>query len=178
MTAHPDLDRPVENRIGHTDSQVDIRADLELVWQVTNDVEGWPMLFTEYASAQILERDGATVRFRLTMHPDAQGVSWSWVSERTPDPDSRQVVARRVEPGPFEFMDIWWAYTCPEPGVTRMRWIQDFRMRPQAPIDTEGMTARIVQNTRIQLAVIKSKLEQLAAVEPRREHEPTRGDPR
>ena len=53
-----------------------------------NDVERWPELFTEYASAEILERDGDTVRFRLTMHPDPEhgGQVWSWVSERTADP--------------------------------------------------------------------------------------------
>ena len=37
-----------------------------------NDIERWPELFTEYASAEILERDGDTVRFRLTTHPDPE----------------------------------------------------------------------------------------------------------
>jgi predicted dehydrogenase len=32
---------------------------------------------------------------------------------------------------------------------TRMRWIQDFRMRPEAPIDTEGMTRRIDANSKV-----------------------------
>ena len=51
------------------------------------------------------------------------------MSERTLDPDARRVVARRVEPGPFEFMDIEWSYSA-VPDGTRMRWVQDFRMRP------------------------------------------------
>ena len=53
---------------------------------MTNDVESWPELFTEYASAEILDREGDTVRFRLTMHPDENGKVWSWVSERTRRP--------------------------------------------------------------------------------------------
>ena len=71
--------------VGHVDNSVLIDADFDLVWDVTNDVEHWPELFTEYASAEILERDGDTVRFRLTMHPDENGTAWSWVSERTLD---------------------------------------------------------------------------------------------
>jgi aromatase len=148
--------------VGHVDNSVLIEADIDLVWDVTNDVQRWPDLFTEYASAEILERDGDTVRFRLTMHPDENGTAWSWVSERTPDRAGRRVVARRVEPGPFEFMDIEWTYV-PEGTGTRMRWIQDFRMRADAPVDTATMTHRINQNTAIQMDVIRGKVERLAA---------------
>lgn len=147
--------------IGHVDNSVLINADLDLVWDVTNDVERWPELFTEYASAEIIHRDGNTVRFRLAMHPDENGKVWSWVSERTTDRRKRKVVARRVEPGPFEFMDIQWTYA-QERGGTRMRWVQDFRMRPDAPIDTAAMTDRIQANTLIQMDIIRKKIEQLA----------------
>ena len=85
---------------GHTENEIVIDAPMALVWDVTNDVEGWPGLFTEYARADILERDGNTVRFRLTMHPDEEGRVWSWVSERTTDQPTRTVRARRVETGP------------------------------------------------------------------------------
>ncbi|GIG63075.1 putative polyketide cyclase [Longispora fulva] len=148
--------------VGHVDNSVLINADLDLVWAETNDVERWPELFTEYASAEIIHRDRDTVRFRLTMHPDENGQVWSWVSERTVDPEHKRVVARRVEPGPFEFMNIEWAYS-PEREGTRMRWVQDFRMRPEAPIDTAAMTERINANTAVQMDVIRTKLERLAA---------------
>lgn len=148
-------------RPGHVDNAVLIEAPMDLVWDMTNDVETWPDLFTEYASAEVLERDGDTVRFRLSMHPDENGTVWSWVSERTPDRTSREVVARRVETGPFEFMDIRWSYEDTGDGV-RMRWVQDFAMKPQAPIDTAGMTARIDANTAVQLRVIRGKVEAAA----------------
>jgi mannose-6-phosphate isomerase-like protein (cupin superfamily) len=148
--------------IGHVDNSVVINADLDLVWSVTNDVERWPTLFTEYAAAEILDREGDSLRFRLTMHPDENGKSWSWVSERTTDRASRRVKARRVEPGPFEFMDIEWAYA-EEAGKTSMRWIQDFKMRPEAPIDTAAMTERINTNTAIQMNIIRAKIERLAS---------------
>jgi aromatase len=147
--------------IGHVDNSVLINSDMALVWDVTNDVENWPELFTEYASAEIIDRQGATVKFRLAIHPDENGKVWSWVSERTPDPVKRRVVARRVEPGPFEFMNIEWIYTT-EPGGNRMRWIQDFRLRRDAPVDTAAMTVRINANTAIQMDIIRMMIEQLA----------------
>jgi aromatase len=146
---------------GHTDSVVFIDADINLVWYITNDVEAWPTLFTEYASADILERDGDTVRFRLTMHPDENGKVWSWISERTTYRDRYRVVARRVEPGPFAYMNIEWTYV-PEGRGTSMRWIQDFAMRPEAPIDDAGMTQRIRTNSRIQMDIIRDKIERAA----------------
>jgi aromatase len=147
--------------VGHVDNSILIRAGLDLVWDVTNEIERWPELFTEYASVQVLDRTGDTVRFRLAMHPDENGVVWRWVSERVMDRHHGRVLARRIEPGPFEFMNIEWTYTAERDG-TRMRWIQDFRMRPDAPIDTAAMAERINTNTAVQMDAIRRRLEQLA----------------
>ncbi|MDJ0346951.1 SRPBCC family protein [Streptomyces sp. H10-C2] len=143
---------------GHTDNEIVINAPIDEVWDTTNDVVNWPDLFSEYAKAEILEQDGQTVTFRLTMHPDDDGQVWSWVSERTPDPVTRTVRAHRVETGPFDFMNIFWEYTETPDGV-RMRWVQDFHMKPQAPVDDAGMTAHLNRNTAIQMKLIKDKVE-------------------
>jgi aromatase len=143
---------------GHTDNQIVIAAPLDLTWEMTNDVESWPQLFSEYASAEILERKGNMVRFRLTMHPDDDGNIWSWVSERVTDRKSRKVKAHRVETGPFEYMDIEWMYE-EVPGGTRMRWVQDFAMKASAPVDDSWMTDNLNTNTPIQMALIKEKVE-------------------
>ncbi|GAA3751267.1 hypothetical protein GCM10022225_39580 [Plantactinospora mayteni] len=149
-------------RPGHTENSVLIAAPSQLVWDLTNDVAGWTGLFTEYQSVEIIERRGDTVRFRLTMYPDENGVTWSWVSERTPDPARREVHAHRVETGPFEYMRIHWRYA-EAPGGTRMTWTQDFEMRPTAPVSTAQMTDRINANSRIQLDIIRDKIERIAA---------------
>ncbi|MGZ6973163.1 MAG: SRPBCC family protein [Acidimicrobiia bacterium] len=143
---------------GHTDQSVHIEAPLKLTWDMTNDVSSWPQLFTEYAKAAILEQDGNTVRFRLTMHPDENGTEWSWVSERTADWDALTVKAHRVETGPFEYMNIEWTYA-EEGGGTTMRWVQDFHMKPEAPVDDEQMAERINTNSPIQMAHIKAAIE-------------------
>lgn len=146
---------------GHTDNSITINAPFDLVWEMTNDVPSWPRLFSEYAEAEILHRDGDTVRFRLTMHPDEEGRIWSWVSERTAIKANAEVNAHRVETGPFEFMKIRWSYAELPDGV-RMRWIQDFAMRPDAPVDTPGMTEHINRNSAVQMRRIKMLVEQRA----------------
>jgi ribosome-associated toxin RatA of RatAB toxin-antitoxin module len=145
---------------GRTDNAIVIAAPMDLVWDMTNDVASWPSLFSEYAGAEILSRDPdtGTVRFRLTMHPDEQGRVWSWVSERTPDRATRTVRARRIETGPFEYMDITWRYREVAGGV-EMRWVQEFHLRPDAPVDDTAMTERINRNTAVQMGLIQDKVE-------------------
>ncbi len=145
----------------HTDNSIVINAPLELVWEMTNDVETWPDLFTEYAKAEIIERKGNTVRFRLTMFPDENGTEWSWVSERTMDPKTHSVKAHRVETGPFDHMNIEWYYEQVE-GGTKMRWVQDFHMKPDAPVNDEQMEQRINTNSKNQMSIIKQRVEERA----------------
>ncbi len=142
----------------HTDNSVVIEAPLDVVWEMTNDVANWPNHFTEYAQADILEQGENSVTFRLTMHPDEDGKVWSWVSERTMDPATHTVKARRIETGPFEYMNIQWFYE-PVEGGTHMRWVQDFQMKPTAPVDDAWMENNINTNTPIQMKAIKEKVE-------------------
>ncbi|MBB6556566.1 SRPBCC family protein [Nonomuraea rubra] len=146
---------------GHTENTIVISAPMDLVWSMTNDVESWPELFDEYAKTEVLHRSGDTVRFRLTMHPDENGNAWSWVSERTADPRTRTVQAHRVETGWFEYMNLRWEYREVPDGV-EMRWIQDFRMKPDSPVNLEQMTRRIDGNSPVQMKLIKEKVERAA----------------
>ncbi|OXM69772.1 SRPBCC family protein [Amycolatopsis vastitatis] len=146
---------------GHTENTITVDAPLQLVWDMTNDVASWPELFSEYAEVEVLDRQGHTVRFRLTMKPDENGKVWSWVSERTADPVTRTVDAHRVETGPFEYMRIHWDYEETPEGV-RMRWVQDFAMKPQAPVDDAGMAERINRNTPVEMDRIRKIVEAAA----------------
>ncbi|NBM16261.1 SRPBCC family protein [Streptomyces sp. GC420] len=147
---------------GHTENEITIAAPLDLVWDMTNDIENWPRLFSEYAAVEVLSRDGDSTTFRLTMHPDENGKVWSWVSERVVDRDKLTVRARRVEPGPFEYMNIYWEYAETRDG-TRMQWTQDFAMKPDAPVDDAWMTDNINRNSRVQMALIRDRVEKVAA---------------
>jgi aromatase len=141
-----------------TENEIDINAPLDLVWELTNDVRSWPDLFDEYASVEVLAEDGDRIRFRLTTRPDEAGRTWTWVSERTRDAATRTVRAHRVETGPFAYMRIHWRYTPVEDGV-RMRWTQEFEMKPDAPFDDAAMRDRINRGTRVQMALIRDRIE-------------------
>jgi aromatase len=145
--------------IGHTDNAIEVDAPIGFVWDQTNDVTTWPDLFSEYAKVEVLDGTDDSVTFRLTMHPDDEGRVWSWVSARTWDRDTWTVRARRVETGPFEFMNITWVYEELGPDRTLMRWVQDFQMKPDAPVDTAAMTAHINRNSLVQMALIKERVE-------------------
>jgi aromatase len=151
-------DRRLDEMTARTENSVIINAPLDLVWSRTNDVANWPHLFTEYAKAEVLAEEDGRVRFRLTMHPDANGNEWSWVSERVADRTTRVVLAHRVEPGPFRFMHIRWTYDEVDEGVL-MRWVQEFEMRQGAPVDDVAMAENINNNSPVQMAAIKAKLE-------------------
>jgi aromatase len=146
--------------MARVDNSVVIERPLDEVWDRMNDVESWPNLFSEYAQAEILERDANTITFRLTTHPDPEydGQVWTWVSERTVDPDTHTVKARRIETGPFEFMNIEWYFEPKESG-TEMRWVQEFSMKETAPANDEQATEYLNKNTKEQMQVIKERLE-------------------
>ena len=147
----------------HTDNSIDIDAPLEFVWERMIDVENWPNLFTEYAGAEILKRDGDRIEFRLTTYPDPEhdGQVWSWVSERTMDPERYTTKSHRIETGPFEYMNIEW-YFEPADGGTKMRWVQDFSMKPGAPANDEDAEDYMNRNTKVQMDAIKERLESAA----------------
>ena len=145
---------------GRTDNSVVIDKPIDEVWRKMNDLENWTNLFTEYSSVEILERDGNTVKFRLTTHPDPEydGQVWSWTSERTMDPESYTTKSHRIETGPFEYMNIEW-YFEPENGGTKMRWVQDFSMKESAPANDEQAEEYLNNNTAEQMKAIKERLE-------------------
>jgi len=146
----------------HTENEIVVDAPLDLVWEMTNDVESWTTLFSEYAEATVLERrDDGTVTFRLALHPDENGKTWSWVSARMPDPATHTVRAHRVETGPFKYMSIFWEYE-ETPGGVRMRWVQDFEMKPGLPVDDAGMRDRLMRNTPVQMRHVKEQVEKAA----------------
>jgi aromatase len=149
-----------------TSNEIEIEAPFDLVWDVTNDIRTWPSLFSEYAAAEVLEERPGYVKFRLTMHPDENGQTWSWVSERQFDRDTKTVVARRTEPGPFEFMDLRWTYQEKDAGRTVMCWTQEFHLRPSAPVTDEEMAAQINTNSPVQMKLIKAALETRHAARP------------
>ncbi len=112
--------------MGHTVNSIVINAPYELVFDISNKIERWTELFGhEYAKADVLERKGNEITFRLT---DEDGKSW--VSKRWLYKDLNFAYAQRHDPlFPFKYMKIVWYYYQQPDGI-KMTWIQDFEMDP------------------------------------------------
>jgi aromatase len=155
---------------GHTDNEIVIDAPVDVVWKEANDLKQWPVLFAEeYDRVDVLDEADGRVTFRITTKPQENGRQYSWVSERVPDAERHQVIARRIETGPFLYMHIVHAFTEAEAEAeaeaaannqaTRVRWVQDFEMRPGAPFTDEQMTARINNGSKQNLMRHKEVIE-------------------
>ena len=145
---------------GHTENSIIIRAPRAFVFDRTNDLASWPVLFTEYASVDILRHEENYFVFRLTTKPDEGGRSWSWISWRRLYRDEWRIEAARIEPLiPFSSMAIRWFYDA-QVKSTLMRWEQDFTVAQAAPFSESDAVAYINQNSAIQMAAIKECLEQ------------------
>lgn len=113
--------------MGHTRNSILIDAPYDLVFDISNHIERWTELFgDEYVSAEVLERKGNEITFRLT---DDEGKSW--VSKRWLHKDQYYAFASRHEPMfPFVYMKIVWIYV-PRANGVEMIWMQDFEMDPK-----------------------------------------------
>jgi aromatase len=144
---------------GHTDNEIVIDAPVDTVWAEANDLAQWLVLFAgEYERVEVLDDSGGRVTFRITTKPQDDGRQYSWVSERVPDAEQRRVIARRIETGPFLYMHIVHEYI-PVGDATRLRWVQDFEMRPGAPFTDQQMAARIDHGSTQNLARHKEVIE-------------------
>ena len=145
--------------MGHTRNSIMINAPYELVFDISNKIERWTELFgKEYVKAEVLERKGNEITFRLT---DDEGKSW--VSKRWLDKEHRFAVASRHEPMfPFKFMKIVWFYIETAEGV-EMIWIQDFQMDTKftkfTPEQIEGF---INEHSRHYMKIFKEVIEKEA----------------
>lgn len=149
-----------EQLSGYTQNTIVILKDFDTVFDLTNDIELWPQLFTEYQDAKVLERDGNQVTFQLTTYPEGDRPSRTWVSTRIIDKPGKQAIAQRVKQAfPFKVMKIYWTYEeLPQNVGTVMTWIQRFEPAEGAwPV--EKIESFLNRNTRVQMQAIKERVE-------------------
>lgn len=146
---------------GYTENQIVIFRDFKHVFELTNRIDLWTRLFTEYQSAEILNQDGNVITFRLTTFPEGQRPSRTWTSVRTIMPELGQATAKRLDPTfPFEYMDIQWFYEeLPNKDGVIMTWIQSFHVHPECPFSNEQMESFLNANTRKQMRSVKTNVE-------------------
>jgi aromatase len=146
---------------GYTQNTVVILRDFDTVFDLTNDIELWPQLFTEYKEAKVLERDGNKVTFELTTYPEGDRPSRTWVSTRIIDKPGKKAEAQRVKQAfPFKTMRIYWTYEAlPQDVGTVMTWIQKFEPTEDCEWSVEKLQAFLNNNTLLQMQAIKERVE-------------------
>ena len=145
--------------MGHTRNSIFISAPYGLVFDISNHIERWTELFgDEYVKAEILERDGDEITFRLTDDENK-----SWVSKRWLHKEQFFAFASRHDPMfPFKYMKIIWLYHVTEEG-TLMTWIQDFEMDPAFTAYTgEQIEGFINEHSRHNMKIFKEVIEKEA----------------
>ncbi len=149
--------------MGHTRNSIIINAPYDLVFDISNQIERWTELFgDEYVKADVLERKGNEITFRLN---DKDGKSW--VSKRWLYKDLKFAYASRHDPMfPFRYMKIIWLYNEVADGI-EMIWIQDFAIDPQFTKFTEEQIEGFINehsrhNMQIFKEVIEKEAEQMA----------------
>ena len=146
--------------MGHTRNEITINAPYSLVFDISNKIERWTELFgKEYAKADVLERKGNEITFRLT---DEEGKSW--VSKRWLYKELKFAYASRHDPMfPFNYMKIVWFYNEKPEGV-QMVWIQDFEMDPKfTKFTAEQIEGFVNEHSRHNMKIFKEVIEKEAA---------------
>ncbi|MEN1969191.1 SRPBCC family protein [Lentibacillus sp. N15] len=127
------------------------------VFEITNDIEKWSLLFKEYKSSNVLthSREG---RFSKLTFELGNGKN-KWRSWRILDKEDLVAIAQRVEPMyPFEYMHLTWSYEENENG-TIMTWIQDFELDKSFPESLEVVCKRMNEHTKVNQNRIKEIIE-------------------
>ncbi|MEW6606375.1 MAG: SRPBCC family protein [bacterium] len=140
--------------MGCTKNSIIIQSEIDKVFNITNDIERWPLLFDESQSTRILSRNGKEVTFEMT---NKKGQTWC--SKRIIDKENYRAIAQRGEPTfPYKFMNIEWLYEKVSNG-TKMICIQEFEMAPEAGVTDGEMEAKINNHVVTNLQKIKAKIE-------------------
>ncbi len=145
--------------MGHTVNSIFIKAPFQITFDISNQIERWTELFgKEYAKAEVLERTGNEITFRLT---DEEGKSW--VSKRWLHPAQKYAFASRHEPMfPFKYMKIVWLYHEQDEG-TLMTWIQDFEMDPKfTKFTAEQIEGFVNEHSQHNMKIFKKVIEEEA----------------
>lgn len=146
---------------GYTENRVVVMCDYDHVFDLSNRIDLWPKLFTEYSDAEILEQTETDIRFRLTTFPEGERPSRSWVSTRHLDKENGIATAERIEPKfPFKYMNIRWEYEkLPGDIGVIMTWIQEFDVADDCKFNVAQMEQFLNRNTHKQIKCVKKVIE-------------------
>ena len=78
----------------HTENSVDIRGDIEEVWDLASQVERWPAILPHYRYVTVVQRQGARRIVEMAARRGRVPVRWLAVFE--PLPDERRLLFEHI----------------------------------------------------------------------------------
>lgn len=152
---------------GYTENRILIHRDFDHVFDLTNNIELWPKLFTEYKDAKVLEKNDNEIVFQLTTFPEGERPSRTWKSKRYLNKANGIATAKRIEPlFPFAYMDIRWEYEkLADNKAVVMTWIQEFDVHPECQFSVTQMESFLNHNTYKQIRAVKKAVEEWETTE-------------
>lgn len=138
------------------------------VFEVTNDIDNWRVLFNEYHESEVLRREEAgrftKLLFRLRNKDGADWQSW-----RLLDHEELIAIAQRKDPlYPFRYMHLTWTYEAANDG-TLMTWVQDFELDAAFEVPVDTVVAKMDAHGRDNQERIKKLIESGSVIAARAE---------
>lgn len=142
-------------RIQHA---IEINRPPAQVFDATNDIDNWHVLFNDYGYSEVVKREEAgrftKLVFRLRNREGSEWQSW-----RILDHEELVAIAERDEPlFPFTYMHLKWTYV-PTPTGTLMTWTQDFELDPAFEVEESVAVRRMDEHGRENQKRIKRIIE-------------------
>lgn len=152
---------------GYTENRIVIYRDYDHVFDLTNRIDLWPKLFTEYKDAVVLEQSDNEITFQLTTFAEGQKPSRTWKSKRILNKKDGVATAERIDPlFPFAYMNIRWEYEkLPSDTAVIMTWIQEFDVHPDCQFSDVQMESFLNRGTHKQMKAVKQAVEAWQALE-------------
>jgi aromatase len=151
-------------RIQHS---VEIGRPPAEVFEVTNDIDNWSVLFNEYQHSEVVRREEAG-RFTKLVFRLRNKEGGEWQSWRLLDHEELVAVAQREAPlFPFSYMHLTWTYT-PAGDGTLMTWTQDFEIDPAFDVPEPVVVQRMDAHGRENQQRIKRLIESGSVAQPTR----------
>lgn len=134
---------------------ITVNAAIEKVFKISNQIDRWPEMMSEYKKAKILDKkEGRKIWFQL-----AHETGTEWVSWRVLYPPFLAYAEREAPKLPFKYMQLIWTYKPLGPEQTEMTWDMTFELPDESKAEEEKWAEGMVAHTEANQAKMKAFIE-------------------
>ncbi|MFC7440320.1 SRPBCC family protein [Laceyella putida] len=146
---------------GKTHHSIEIHAPIDYVFDLMNDIEKWPSLFTQFEKVEVLSKGDDRIEFVLQTSPDEEGNGHAWTILCHIDEDHYQVFFSKKDPYPLSYIKIKSTYDPMNDYLTVMTWKKEFDVDPKSNVNVEQVEEYINKMSEIQIVIVKEQIERM-----------------